>query len=81
MDKAAVVLIPLLNLLQLFLPLIGLAGLGFFAFKKSMDFWVEAQANEWMLIIRNGELKQKGIGLCAWTFPGDQTVKFPSLIN
>ena len=23
----------------------------------------------------------KGIGLCSWTFPGDQVVKFPSLIN
>jgi len=42
---------------------------------------VEAKANEWMLIIRNGKMIKGSIGLATWIMPGDQTVKFPSLIN
>ena len=34
-----------------------------------------------MLVLRNGELVNSGIGLNTWISMGDQTVKFPSLIN
>lgn len=46
-----------------------------------MNFWVSANANEWLLVIRSGKLKSAGIGACQWRLPGDQTVKFPSLIH
>jgi hypothetical protein len=81
MDKALAILVPLLGVVQIFIPIITLGLGGFAAFKYALNFWVESQANEWLLIIRNGVLSNKGIGLCSWTFPGDQVVKFPSLIN
>ena len=81
MDKALAILVPLLNVVQIFIPIITLGLAGFAVFKYAIEFWVESQANEWLLIIRNGVLSNKGIGLCSWTFPGDQVVKFPSLIN
>lgn len=81
MDKVVDILVPVLGLIQVFIPLITIGLAGFAAFKYAMNFWVESQANEWLLIIRNGILNNKGIGLCSWTLPGDQVVKFPSLIN
>lgn len=53
------------------IPLVVVGLVGFVGFKQCMNFWVEAQANEWLLVIRNGQLMKKGIGLCSWTFPGD----------
>ena len=42
--------------------------------------WVEAQPNEWLLVIRNGRLVKAGVGLK--TFPGllDTIVTFPSKV-
>lgn len=62
-------------------PIIVLGVGGFMAYKASMKYFVQAEANEWLLVIRNGDLLKKGIGLSSWTMPGDQTVTFPSLIN
>lgn len=31
--------------------------------------------------MRNGKLRSSGIGIHAWRLPGDQTVKFPSIIH
>jgi len=53
----------------------------FFGYKTALTYWIEAKPNEWLLIIRNGELKKCSIGLCTWLMPGDQHVTFPSLLN
>ena len=37
--------------------------------------------NEWMLVIRNGQLHKCGIGIHSFISLGDQIVKFPSKIN
>jgi len=58
-----------------------MVGVAFFAWKTAQQFWHEAKANEWMIVIRNGEMLKKGIGLCTWVMPGDQAITFPSLIN
>jgi hypothetical protein len=71
----------LVGIFHMILPLILLAGLGYFGWKAAANFWQESKANEWMLVIRNGELIKSGIGLACWVMPGDQTIKFPSLIN
>ena len=42
---------------------------------------VEGKANEWVIIINNGELKNKGIGLNCFKGPFDQVVTFPSKVN
>lgn len=81
MEKALDILVPVLGIVQYLVPVISISLVGFAAFKYALHFWVESQANEWLLIIRDGNLKKKGIGLCSWTFPGDQVVRFPSLIN
>lgn len=39
-----------------------------------------SRPNEWMLVIDNGRLKQAGIGLRAFRWPGQQVVRFPSNI-
>jgi hypothetical protein len=53
----------------------------YFGYKTALTYWIEAKPNEWLLIIRNGELKKCSIGLCTWLMPGDQYVTFPSLLN
>ena len=63
------------------IPVVVLGVGGYLAYNTSMKYFVQAEANEWLLVIRNGELLKKGIGLSSWTMPGDQTVTFPSLIN
>jgi hypothetical protein len=52
-----------------------------FAYAQLMNYWIESNANQWLLVIRNGELIKKGIGLATWIQPGDKTIKFPSLIQ
>lgn len=61
-----------------------LAGLGYggkLGYQKSLDYWVEAKPNEWLLVIRNGELVKCAVGLNSWIMPGDAAVKFPSQLN
>jgi len=41
------------------------------AFEFALNFWIEAKANEWMLVIRNGDMIKKGVGMATWTLPGD----------
>lgn len=53
----------------------------YFGYQTALSYWVETGPNEWLLIIRNGNLKQCKVGLCTWLMPGDQHVKFPSLLN
>lgn len=46
-----------------------------------IDLRVVGEANQWTLILRNGELA--GLGIALSTFRGyfDQVVKFPSRVN
>ena len=71
----------IMGIIQMLLPLVLLGAAAFAATKVAAKFWQESKANEWMLVIRNGELVKSGIGLACWVMPGDQTIKFPSLIN
>ena len=61
--------------------LLFLGYISWAAYSQAMSLWRESKANEWMLVLRNGEMIKSGIGLNTWINPGDQTVKFPSLIN
>lgn len=56
--------------------LIG-AGLLYFVY----IYWETADPNEWMLLIDNGKMVNKGIGLRCFRFPTQQVVKFPSQIQ
>ena len=46
-----------------------------------MGLRVVGSANEWTLILRNGELAGLGIGLSTFRGYFDQVVKFPSRVN
>lgn len=63
------------------LPLAILGSAVYYGYKWALKYYIQSQANEWLIIIRNGEMVKKGIGLCTWMMPNDQYVKFPSLIN
>jgi flotillin len=45
------------------------------------SIWAESEPNQWMLVIRNGELKKSGIGLKTLVWPGETVVKFPSAVE
>lgn len=65
--------------------IIGPLAITYFAGKKlfeiGMQFWIEAKANEWMLLIRNGQMVKKGVGMATFRLPGDQVIRFPTLIS
>lgn len=42
---------------------------------------MEAQPNEWLLLIKNGKLAKAGVGLKVWKSPLDTTVTFPSRVE
>jgi len=70
-----------MGLATILVPLLILGAIGYNSYEWALQFYIESQANEWLIIIRNGEMIKKGIGLCTWKMPNDQHVKFPSLIN
>ena len=51
------------------------------AWEKAQDYWIQSKPNEWLLVIRNGELLKCSVGLGTWIMPGDAAVKFPSQLN
>jgi len=56
--------------------------LGFVIFPLMFKFsYYSSHPNEWMLVIRNGNLHKCGIGIHSFVLLGDQIVKFPSKIN
>jgi len=71
----------LIGLAMWLLPFVIFGYSCYYGYKWALQFYIESQANEWLIIIRNGEMVKKGIGLCTWKMPYDQHVKFPSLIN
>ena len=42
------------------------------------SLWVEGKPNEWVVIMRNGDFVQAGIGLSTFIGPFDQVAIFPS---
>jgi len=75
MDKAMEIGGPiiekLLNIVTMLIPLFFVAATGYYGYIWALKFYVEAKANEWMIIIRNGEMIKRGIGLCTWVMPTD----------
>ena len=45
------------------------------------SLYVTGKANEWVLLINNGEMKRAGIGLTCFKGPFDQVARFPSKVN
>lgn len=50
-------------------------------YKYVCSLHVSGKANEWVLILNNGALKQAGIGLSCFRGPFDQVARFPSKVN
>ena len=48
--------------------------------KFLQSLFVSGKANEWVLIMSNGKLKQTGIGLACFKGPYDQVAKFPARV-
>ena len=42
------------------------------------SLWIEGKPNEWVVIMRNGDFVQAGIGLSTFVGPFDQVAIFPS---
>jgi hypothetical protein len=59
--------------------IIGYAG--YRAYFIIIPYYKTSSAEEWMLVIRDGKMIKQGIGLCTWTMPGDQVVKFSSKLK
>jgi len=39
------------------------------------------KVKKWTILVRDGTMVKKGIGLSTWTLPGDQVITFPSQIH
>lgn len=80
-NKGASLMVALVGLLTYVVPLLMMGFAGKKAFEIAITYWVEGKANEWILVIRNGVLVKKGVGMACMTLPGDQVVKFPTMIG
>lgn len=56
---------------------VSLASLGLYVSRR----WVEAQPNEWLLVIQNGKMVKAGVGLKVLQTPLDTIVTFPSKVE
>lgn len=66
------------------IPLAGLAALlkaGEQAVKYAKTLWVSGDANQWVLIMNNGEQVKAGVGLTSFKGPFDQVAKFPAKVH
>ena len=43
--------------------------------------YVSADANEWLLLIKDGKLRKGAVGITVFRGIGESVVKFPSLLN
>lgn len=46
-----------------------------------MTLFVSGKPNEWVLILNNGKLRSKGIGLSCFRGPLDQVATFPAKVH
>ena len=78
-------LVPYISLFVVWLPilltLLTVFHYTFQIFKWIKSLYVEGQANEWVLILNDGNLKQAGIGLSCFRGPFDQVARFPSKVH
>jgi hypothetical protein len=51
-----------------------------FAYTNLMKLYVSGKPNEWVLLLNNGKLKSKGIGLSCFRGPFDQVATFPARV-
>ena len=58
--------------------LLGLYHLSLYIYKYVMTLRVVGEPNEWVVIMRDGQEVQSGIGLSCFRGPFDQVAKFPS---
>jgi hypothetical protein len=49
--------------------------------KVLKDMFVEASANEWLIVTRDGKLLQSTIGGSRFMMPGDRHITFPSILR
>ena len=63
------------------IPCAIIAYAGYRAYFIIIPYYKTSSAEEWMLVIRDGKMVKQGIGLCTWTMPGDQVVKFSSKLK
>ena len=62
--------------------LVVLAGFAAYGYRKYLETcYITSEANEWMLVIRNGKEVACGCGINVWIQPGDQIVKMPATLN
>ena len=55
--------------------------LGQTIFEYVNSLWVSGRPNEWVVIMRDGNFKQAGIGLSTFVGPFDQVAIFPSKLT
>ena len=58
-----------------------LGALGQQAYKFVSSHFQEAKADEWMLIMRNGEMRKAGVGLKEIIWPQETCITFPSRLQ
>merc|ERR1712046_69959 len=69
---------------NLLLPIIGLIACKYiyeFLAKYMETLWVEGKVDEWVVIMRGGDMVKAGIGLKTFKGPFDQVARFPAKIN
>ena len=64
-------LIPILGIIKTLIFFAIPIAIGYGLFKVGKRFWIEAKANEWLIVIRNGNLVKSGIGMATFYIPGD----------
>lgn len=67
----------LLFLVSLLITLLLIGGAAFYFY----TFQISSKPDEWMLVIRNGNVINQGVGISTVRRWGDQIVKFPSKIH
>jgi len=50
-------------------------------FKMLQSLYVSGEANEWVLIMRNGKMVKAGVGLSCFRAPFDQVATFPAQVK
>lgn len=45
------------------------------------NYWKEAEAQEWMIVLRNGEMLKAGVGMKTVVWPGETCITFPGKLR
>lgn len=62
-------------------PLAGICYGGYRMYLIALPYYRESKAHEYMIVIRDGKCIKVGTGIYTFTWPGDQVVKFPTVIK